>query len=65
MLRDYHDLYNVSDVLLLADDFENFRHVCMKNYRLDPAWYYTSPGLVWDAALKFTDVELELLSDVK
>ncbi|XP_065651152.1 uncharacterized protein LOC136079347 [Hydra vulgaris] len=43
--RDYHDLYNVSDVLLLADVFENFRDVCMKNYKLDPAWYYTSPGL--------------------
>lgn len=61
--RDYHDLYNVSDVLLLTDVFENFRDVCMKNYRLDPAWSYTSPGLAWDAALKLTDVELELLSD--
>jgi len=62
-LRDYHDLYNVSDVLLLADVFENFRDVCMRNYKLDPAWYYTSPGLAWDAALKLTGVELELLSD--
>lgn len=61
--RDYHNLYNVSDVLLLADVFENFRDVCMKNYRLDPAWYFTSPGLAWDAALKLTKVKLELLSD--
>jgi len=61
--RDYHDLYNVSDVLLLADVFENFRDVCMKNYKLDPAWYFTSPGLAWDAALKLTGVHLELLSD--
>ena len=44
-LRDYHDLYNISDVLLLADIFENFRDVCMQNYELDPAWYFTSPGL--------------------
>ena len=62
-LREYHDLYNVSDVLLLADVFENFRDVCTKNYKLDPAWYFTSPGLAWDAALKLTGVELELLSD--
>ena len=62
-MRDYHDLYNQSDVLLLADVFENFRDVCLKNYNLDPAWYYTAPGLAWDAALKITRVELELLSD--
>ncbi|XP_065667559.1 uncharacterized protein LOC136087872 [Hydra vulgaris] len=61
--RDYHDLYNVSDELLLADVFENFRDVCMKNCKLDPAWYFTSPGLAWDAALKLTKVKLELLSD--
>jgi len=61
--REYHDLYNASDVLLLADVFENFRNVCMHIYKLDPAWYYTSPGLTFDAALKITGVKLELLSD--
>ncbi|XP_065678520.1 uncharacterized protein LOC136093437 [Hydra vulgaris] len=61
--KDYHNLYNVSDVLLLADVFENFRDLCMKKYKLDPSWYYTSPGLAWDAALKITKVKLELLSD--
>ena len=62
-LRDYHNLYNQSDVLLLADVFESFRDVCLENYELDPAWYYTAPGLSWDAMLKKTDVRLELLSD--
>src|SRR6218665_3978892 len=62
-LREYYDLYNMSDVLLLADVFENFRDVCMNNYGLDPAWYYTSPRLAWDSALKLTGVKLELLSD--
>ena len=62
-MRGYHDLYLESDVLLLADVFENFRNVCLKNYKLDPAWYYTSPGIAWDAALKMTGVELELLTD--
>lgn len=60
----YHELYNKSDVLQLADVFENFRDVCLNNYKLDPAWYYTSPGLAWDACLKITDVELALMSDI-
>ena len=62
--KDYHDLYNKIDVLLLADVFENFRNICIENYELDPAHYYTAPGLAWDAALKITNVELELLSDI-
>ena len=61
--REYHDLYNQVDVLLLADVFENFRDVCLKNYGLDPAWYYTAPGLAWDAALKITGIKLEFLTD--
>ena len=62
-LKDYHDLYLKSDVLLLSDVFENFRDVCLDNYRLDPIFYYTAPGLAWDACLKITKVELELLHD--
>ena len=46
-----------------ADVFENFRRVCIENYELDPAWYYTAPGLAWDAAPKLTTVNLELLED--
>ena len=62
--REYHDLYLKLDVLLLSDVFENFRDVCIKNYGLDPAWYYTSPSLSWDAMLKLTKVKLELLTDI-
>ena len=62
-MGEYHDLYLKSDVLLLADVFEEFRSVCFENYQLDPAWYYTSPGLAWDAALKKTGVRLQLLTD--
>ena len=62
-LGDYTDLYCRTDVLLLADVFETFRKTCQKQYGLDPAHYYTSPGLSWDALLKKTRVELELLTD--
>ena len=59
--KEYLELYNV---LLLADVFENFRDVCLKNYGLDPVYYFTAPGLAWDAMLKMTGINLELLSDV-
>ena len=62
-IKDYHDLYLKSDVLLLADVFENFRSTCLKHYKLDPAHYYTSPGLAWDACLKTTGRKLQLLHD--
>ena len=61
---DYHELYNETDVLLMADVFENFRDNNLKIYGLDPAHYFTSPGLSWDACLKITGVELELLTDI-
>ena len=63
-LRDFHNMYLSTDVLLLADVFESFRDTCMKHYQLDPAHNYTAPGLSWQAALKMTNVKLELLTDI-
>ena len=44
-MGEYHDLYLRTDVILLANVFESFRNVCMENYGLDPAHFYTAPGL--------------------
>uniref|UniRef100_A0A6P7G7M8 Uncharacterized protein LOC114336797 isoform X1 n=1 Tax=Diabrotica virgifera virgifera TaxID=50390 RepID=A0A6P7G7M8_DIAVI len=63
-LGDYSDIYLKSDVLLLADIFENFREVCLDNYKLDPARYITAPSFSWDAMLRMTQVELELITDI-
>ena len=46
-LGDYHDLYVQSDKILLADDFENFKNMCIKVYELDPAHFLSAPGLAW------------------
>ena len=47
----------------MADVFEPFRKTCLHHYSLDSAHYYTSPGLAWDACLKETGQELQLLHD--
>ena len=44
------------NVILLAEVFENFRNNCLAAYELDPAHYYITPGLSWDAMLKNTQV---------
>ena len=53
-LREYHNLYVQSDILLLLTNsvFENFRNTCLKIYKLNSAKYLSSPGLSWQGALK-------------
>ena len=62
-LGEYHDLYLKTDVILLANIFKAFRKVCLDNYGLDPAHFYTAPGLAWHTCLKKTKIRLELLLD--
>ena len=63
-LGEYHDLYVQSDTLLLADVLENFRNKSTEIYELDPAHFLSAPGLAWQACLKKSKVELELLTDI-
>ena len=47
-MKEYHNFYNLPDVLLLAEIFGNFRKIRMNQYGLDPAWHFNAPGLGWD-----------------
>ena len=60
----YHDLFVQSETLLLADVIESFRNKCIEIYELDPAQFLSAPGLAWQACLKNTGVNLELLTDI-
>ena len=57
-------MYVQSDTLLPADLFENLRNKCIEIYELDPAHYFSAPGLAWQVCFKKTGVELELLTDI-
>ena len=59
-LGEYYELYPKSDVLFLADVFENF----IKIYELDPVKFISAPGLAWQPVFKKTEAKLELLTDV-
>ena len=63
-LGNYHDLYVQRDTLFLADVFENFRNMCIEIYEPDPAHFLSAPELAWQACLKKTEVELELITNV-
>ena len=62
-MKDYHDLYLRTDVYILADVFEKFRRTSHATYGIDPVWYISLPSYTWDCGMKFTDVELQLLTD--
>ena len=62
-MGEYHDLYLKTDVLLLTDVFENFRDMCLSYYGLDPVHYYTLPNFAFDAMLKLTGIEIDLVYD--
>ena len=57
-------MYVQSDVLLLADEFENFKNMHIKIYELDSAKFLSAPGLAWQAALKKAKLKLDLLTDI-
>ena len=63
-MGDYHDWYIQTDKLLLADVFKKFGEKLIEIYGLDRSYFYSAPGLAWQACLKKTGVKLELLTDI-
>ena len=45
-------------------EFENFRSKYIETYELDPAHFLSAAGLVWEACLKMTKKEVELLNQI-
>jgi len=62
-LQNYHDHYLLSDVLLLADVFQNFRYTIYEQHHLDPLHFISLPSLAWASALKYTHAKLDLITD--
>ena len=63
-IGDYLRLYNESDVLQLCDVFVYFRNLCFNQSGLDIAHFLTIASYSWNACLKHTKIELELITDV-
>ena len=63
-MKEYTELYLLIDIMLLADIFENFRSNCIENYHLDPVYYFSAPHFTFDAFLRKTKAEIELITDL-
>ena len=62
-LLDYSILYLKTDICHLSDIFQKFSKFAYETYNLDPRHSYTLLGFSWQAMLKLTKIELELISD--
>ena len=52
-------------MLSLVDVFEKLISDSLKLYQLDLSYYFSFPGLSWDAMLKMTAIKLELILDIE
>ena len=62
-LKDYIQLYLLSDICLLADVFQMFRNNSLNEYQLDPAYFVSAPQLAWNALLKHSNQSIPLITD--
>ena len=64
ILGEYHDVYVQVDTARLSNAFENFKSLCLEKCQLDPAYFVSTPSLVFEAMLKITKVKIELFTDI-
>lgn len=62
-LQDYLEIYLSCDVLALAQIFENYREIGLREFSLDPTYYFSAPHFSWNCMLHYTGVEIELIQD--
>ena len=64
ILGEYHDVYVQVDTAQLSNAFENFKSLCLQEHQLDPAYFVSTPSLVFEAMLKITKIKIELFTDI-
>ena len=62
--KEFTDLYLKSDVILLADVFEKFIKVSLKEFEINPLYCVSLPGYTWECGLKYTNIKLQTLQDL-
>ena len=63
-LREYLECYLISDITLLADNFNQFRKMIFDQFELDPVKYVSSPSLTKDCGLEYSKCKIENIKDV-
>ena len=61
--KELNELYLKSDVILLADVFENFIKISVEEYGTNPLYCVSLPGYTWQCGLKYTGINLQTLQD--
>ena len=61
---EYHDLYVQSSTLLLAGIFNNFHNISLEICGLDPAHFFSVPGLARHSVWKKATVKLDLITNI-
>ena len=63
--KELTELYLKSDVILLADVFEKFIKVSLKEFEINPLYCVSLPGYTWECGLKYTNIKLTNTSRFK